>query len=1140
MLIVTRTHGCVCAVIIPKSSYRYCFRHLPTVQVLVLFSRDHLHRVSLLVQPEQCEMKQPSRIPLGSALAHRWRKHFRSEETLPRCVVASLLKQTIAEASLTRCEGRKSILASRNHSLAVWSTLNRHYVNWRNCIALLKAQLAWLRPPQRDFVRCTLKAAPQSWTQLLLLMTYAWHLGDDLLSVSARLMAAETIVQFATLVQIAVSERPQLNGVLPVSSQALMHCYEIGRISPEVALNCCLTLALANPEKVSRLVKERLAFGYSMLYVARGHWSTALSFLSTSRDVRPSAKRLFALHTARLTQWEKAARNLKPMNPQFVVSAITYAPHWLFALRAYEAWRSSEASHALLSRRDFLLAAGWEVSLGLCSSNRVRSYAVLRPILDMIPREHPRRLQLYTDAIQATEKMYPGTLTRRAFRLVRSGCWSEAIGLLSGCRYYDVALPLVPYTQSTALPHQLLAYEEAVHRVKMSAGPFVAFSSQERLAVALHGDWNELKVGDDDARLNSLLLSRITASCRNVRHAECGDVQCFTFQSREVTRAVCRAASRKVRKYFAHVIPPELREHHFGTEKFDVPEPVSSGRYTAFLHNDIVINNEGECNVLCAMVVEHLRVSGNLTEQAFLREIAHCLAAGRVQLPDTLHHELPLAVLQAATHFHRLNASATVRIALKTPSHLLLTCSSALEKSIDALVLTKRWERAIVLLQQARQPYPEASANLAYAAPRAEATKILKALWRCNPQNHWALLLLDLLSGDVRLVVDELRMCFTRMKFGGCSKETYRRRRLFGACCALLQSSQSMCAIVRATNTSLFCALDVDEHGLQRLIDALTWEKALIAISDISENNEVVDELWLLAFCAKPRVPLHAICKVAMLFRYNAVLHSVFVCYLSVEQNDLAAAVKAIARYQALVLAEYGRNSVSMRLLVLLMRNTLQHFDNEIWAKSSLWGLTRHMFNCVVEQLGMADLGRAGRKCIPAALGGDRPFSCLLVFGFLYQKLSRIAQVPIPARVTSRLLQCAAVEANDYRAAFYFFKSLAKPSDRERSLLVFAMRDVEDAMTLLVSSGKFVHSRPDQVILWSDPYLGEKRWCVALELLAQSSLPYDQLASLCSKWTWGEALRALELLRRTQDSSPEAQTCAAILLCSMGVGSAPS
>ncbi|CBH10384.1 hypothetical protein, conserved [Trypanosoma brucei gambiense DAL972] len=1084
-------------------------------------------------------MRCSARIFCDDTLLRQWKKHLTEGQPLTKGDAFRLMRRTLNETQRAEQQQRLSFLASKGNSTTVWKALARHNITWRNSLTLMDAQLAAFSPSRREFVCSRLGPTSRLWMQLPHVIVGAWQTEDDMLAVFNRLLASETIVQFASIVLAAIRERPQLGGVLPVVSCVLLHCYELGGKQPDTALSCCRLLALVGPEKLPRSEREVLAFRYAMLYATQGQWSVALSVVNAAHEVRPSAKRLLWLHTSRIVQWIKAIECLHPVEPSFVASSIEYAPNWLCALRTYERWRSRDAAQALLIRKDCISAVGWEASLHFCSQNGVDSYGILRPILSMVPGDHPQRMQILTDATRATgESMYAGTLSRRAFKLAQRGEWAEAIGLLCGCRYYDVALPLAPYaSRGAALPHELLAYEGALCRVNLPGGLQAPVSFEEQLAVALHGDWRQLKNVHDNARLKSLMLARSEPklSPKSPILEESSEIQCFTFQSEELSRLVCLSASSKVQQYFVQVIPRELRKHHFGLRRRGGLKPVSPDRYAKFLSgNDIVTDGEG-CNALCAIVVEHLRLTNKLSGEAFLREVSRCLASGKVQLTAGLRHEFSLAVLRATPHFGRLDATLSSRIALTTPLHYLTAHAVALESCMSALVLTGQWERAIVIMQRTKPPYPESSAALAYVAPRHLALNVVKLLWRGNPQDRWTLVLQDLLHGDTRFATDELVISASRTKFSNGRKDVQWRRRVLGACCALLQSSQSMHDVMQTAKLSTLCALDVDEHGLQRLLRVLSWEQALTAISDLSENNEVIDEHWLLIACMKPHIPFDAVSKGVSLFPYSFLLNTVRVYYQAVEEKSLVTAVKAVYRYQMLVMKEYRADATYLRPLVTLLKGLLLHYDGERWSDTTVWPLVRRLFNHIVEGFGMTQLGREGRRGVPVALREDKPLHALLIIGLLYHHLSRVMQMPIPANITSHLLRSAAYGTNDYNAALYFFKSLKHPNIYERSLLVFALRDVDDAMTLLLRAGRFVHDRPEQALLWSDSRRGSDRWLLSIELLSQSPPPRGKLLDLCRGWTWAEALRVMELLRRIMGTSPEAKMYAELVReCHLG------
>ncbi|KEG10633.1 hypothetical protein DQ04_03481030 [Trypanosoma grayi] len=1076
-------------------------------------------------------MRRTTRLRGGADLLTRWRANLGGGQTLSRESALQLMQETVDEAH-TSADGRKKpLLATRRHSVMIWKSLGQHHIPWADCLGLLEAQLAAVSPAQRRFLQDSL-ADEKQLGRLPHLVIAMWQHLADLSAVYAHLMAAETIVRFASLVQIAVRERPQLGGVLPVTPCVLMRCYELGKAQPEVALECCRGLALVNAETVPRREKEALALAYAMLHANSGCWSMALSVVNAAREVRPSAKRLFWLYTKRTSQWEKALSSTQPVERQVVVESIKHAPGFSCALKVYEKWESHEAAVALLARPDCISAMGWEAALRLCHKAHVCTYSILRHILAGIPADHPQLMQLHTSTIRlGGDSMYAGTLTRRAHTFIKKSQWSEAIGLLCGCRYYDVALPLAPHVpRGVALPHELLAYEEAVHRAKMSLTPANAAFFEEKLAVALHGDWTQLKELPDNARLHSLILARRARDpCGTEGVKDSSGVQCFTFHSEELSRLVCLRADRKAQRYFMQVIPSVLRLHHFGTECIPEPEPDARGQYVDFFLSDNVVSGRESCNALCAMLVRHLQTSGKLTELAFLREIAKCLAAGKVRLAAADRHELPLAVLRAATHFHRANAAMTARIAISTPSQHLTAHTEALESSMNAFVLNGQWERAISLIQRTKRPYPESFGSVAYVVPHAEARKILRLIWKDNAESRWLLLLQDLLHGDVRLAQDELASVSSVVWTSRDSKRTQWRRRVLGACCALLQSSESMCMVVRAAKTSAFSSLDVDEHGLTRLLRVLPWELAVTAVTDLQERGEVVEELWILAVCTKPSIPLDSIKKLVAWLPYSTLLHAVLVYQEAGGQGDLCMAVKAIARYQTVMLTEYWSSDAYLRPFVLLLKDVLLRFDDEAWERISLWPIVRRMFNKIVEESRFTHLGRKGRNSIPLALREDGPCAAQMITGFLYHQLSRTLQVPISASITSRLLRSVALRTSDHQSALHFFKSLKHPSDEERRLLVFALRDTDDAMTVLLNTGRFVRPRPDQVLLWSDQRLGEERWRESLKLLSQSPPPEEQLTQLCSGWTSAECLHALELLRRTHGSSPEAEPYVALV-----------
>ncbi|PBJ69074.1 hypothetical protein BCY84_20556 [Trypanosoma cruzi cruzi] len=1061
-------------------------------------------------------------------LLSHWKMYFHSGQKLTRRAALQLLQKTVDAARSSANGPGNSPLATKRNSEMIWKTIARHNVHWADCLALMKVQWAVLSPDQRHFIQEAFTCSG-SGHHLPCLMADVWHPATDLSSVYARLLVSETIVQFAIVVYAAVRERPHLGNVLPVTPQVLLRCYFLGRSQPEVALQCCRVMALSSTKDISRIEREALAFEYIMLHAKKGQWSVALSVLNSSREIRPSAKRLFRLYTFQASQWLRAIASVVPMEPHNVAEAITHAPHWSYALRTFERWESAEAICALLARPDCVAAMGWEVSLRLCAEARVNSYSLIRFIFTTVPSSCPQLMQLHATAIRpAGEVMYSGTLTRRAYKFVQSGCWAEAIGLLCGCCYYDVALPLALYAPpGFALPHSLLKYEEAVHRIKLSTIVSADASFEEQLAVALHGDGTRLKNLHTNNRLRSLILAQRLLSPNAAGKAMDGaeeercEVQCFTFQSEKISRLVCRSAGIKAQRYFMQVIPRVLRRHHFGVEEIPASELYTSERYMTFRSSNEIVSEREACNMLCAMVVEHLRASGKLTGQVFLREIAHCLASGKVRLAAADCHALPLAVLRAATYFHRLDAVVTTRIALSTPSQHLMTHPEALERGMNALVLTGRWQRAISLLQRTKRPYPESFAVVAYAAPRSLAIKALNMLWKDHAKSQWVLLLQDLIQGDVRLAQEELIQCSSRINSHVDEEKILWRRRVLGACCALLQSSDSMQYVVRAANIFSFCSLDVDEHGLQRILPLLSWNQALTAIRDLKERGEVVEEHWALLVCTKPSISLDVARKIISWFPYSFLLNSVFLHQYAVVHGDLVTSIKAMARYHALVITEYRRCLTYLRPFLVFLKNALHQFDDEAWKKASVWSLVRRLFNQVVEDPKFVHWGRQGRKSIPFSLREEGPLAALFIVGFLYHRLSRALQMPVPAAIMSRLLRSAALSTNDSQCALYFFKSLKQPNDVERSLLVFALRDCDDAMTVLLNTGRFIGPRPDQVLLWSDPGLGSEKWLEAIKLLSQSPPSQERLERLCANWTKEESLRTLKLLQRTHGNSAE-------------------
>ncbi|ESS68781.1 hypothetical protein TCDM_02496 [Trypanosoma cruzi Dm28c] len=228
-----------------------------------------------------------------------------------------------------------------------------------------------------------------------------------------------------------------------------------------------------------------------------------------------------------------------------------------------------------------------------------------------------------------------------------------------------------------------------------------------------------------------------------------------------------------------------------------------------------------------------------------------------------------------------------------------------------------------------------------------------------------------------------------------------------------------------------------------------------------------------------------------------------------------------MARYHVLVITEYRRCLTYLRPFLVFLKNALHQFDDEAWKKASVWSLVRRLFNQVVEDPKFVHWGRQGRKSIPFSLREEGPLAALFIVGFLYHRLSRALQMPVPAAIMSRLLRSAALSTNDSQCALYFFKSLKQPNDVERSLLVFALRDCDDAMTVLLNTGRFIGPRPDQVLLWSDPGLGSEKWLEAIKLLSQSPPSQERLERLCANWTKEEALRTLKLLQRTHGNSAE-------------------
>ncbi|ORC93780.1 uncharacterized protein TM35_000016570 [Trypanosoma theileri] len=1057
----------------------------------------------------------------GKGLLHRWKVCLHGKEELTKEEVLQLMQETAKEAQSSENKREKSLLGKRTHSMLIWKALEKYNISWSNCLKLIEAQLHALPLAQRKFIEDGLKDV-ESWHSLPHTMVELWHFEEDLSSVYSRLLEARTIVQFASLLHAAVGERPQLGGILPVTPEVLLRCYELGKDQPEVALQCCQILALANAEVVSRLKKETLAFAYAMLHAERGQWSVALSVLNATREVRPSAKRLFWVHAFRLNQWKVALTTVNSMQPKEVADAITYAPHWLCALRTFERWNSPESAQALLTRADYIQNVGWEKALSLCAANRVYAYSVLRPIIASIPNKHPQRMQLYADAIApSSESMYAGTLTRRAYKYVQNGEWEQAIGLLCGCRYYDVVLPLVPYaSRGAALPHELLSYEEAVHRIKISHHSMRAVTFEEQLAIALHGDWTQLQNVKENARLRSLLLA-----CR-ANHISCTKkteenegIQCFMFQNEKFSKLVCLAADKKAQRYYIQVIPRALRQHHFGTLRISENESTNDEDYLKFLSSDYIISKGEECNTLCAMVVQYLRKGGELMAHTFFREIARCLAMGKISLKAADRYELSLAVLKSAKYFHRMDSATTARMALSIPTQHLTTNTDALEISINGLILNGQWERAISLFQRVNQPYPEFFTNLVYVTPSSVSRKVLKLLWKDNLESRWVLLVQDLFHGDTRLAQDELKSFNSQIKGFRIQKQVQQRRRVLGACCALIKTSQSMHSLVRSANISSFSSLDVDEHGLQRLLQVLSWEQALTALSDLVENGEIVEEHWAILVCGKPSVSLEAVKKVVSYCPYSPLLHAVLIHKEAIENNDLLTSVKALLRFQTLVFTEYKAYMGYLRPFVLFLKDVLQHFPDEFWKNDSLWSIVRRIFNQTVENDKFSFIAREGRKGIPMPLRKEGGLAALFIIGFVYQALSRVLQFPISASITSRLLRSAALNTSDSQSALYFFKSLRKPTDYERSLLVFALRNNEDAMTILLNTGRFVRPRPDQVLLWSDQQLGEERWRVAIELLSESPPQQDLLVKLCAGWTWAENLRTLELLRRTHGNS---------------------
>ncbi|KAH9577599.1 hypothetical protein LSM04_008994 [Trypanosoma melophagium] len=1077
-------------------------------------------------------MRRSIRLWQGKDLLHRWKLCLNGKQELTREEILQLMQETVKEAQPSENRRDKSLLGKRTQSMLIWKTLDKHKMNWSSCLMLMEAQLQALPLPQRKFMEDGFKDL-QSWHRLPHSMVELWNFEEDLSNVYSHLLEARTIVQFASLLYAAVRERPQLGGVLPVTPQVLLQCYKLGKGQPEVALKCCQILSLANVEVISRLKKETLAFAYAMLHAERGQWGVALSVLNSTREVRLSAKRLFWAYAFRISQWKLALTTVKSMKPQQVADAITHAPNWLCALRTFERWNSPESAQALLTREDYIYSVGWETALSLCAATRVHAYSVIRPIIVSIPEKHPQRMQLYADAIApASESMYAGTLTRRAYKYVQNGEWEQAIGFLCGCRYYDVAGPLVPYaSRGAALPHGLLLYEEAVYRIKISHHLVRGITFEEQLAIALHGDWTQLQEVKDNARLRSLILACRTnhISSTKERNEDTDEIQCFMFQNEKFSKLVCLAADKKLQRYYIQVIPRALRQHHFGTLSISEIESNHEEDYLKFLSSDYVISKGEDCNTLCAMIVQCLRKHGDLIGERFFREIARCFAMGKISLKAVDRYELSLAVLRSAKQFQRMDAAITARMALSIPTQHLTANSEALEISMNGLILNGQWERAISLFQRVNRPYPENFTSLVYVTPRPVSMKILKLLWKDNLESRWVLLVQDLFHGDTRLAQDELKSCTSLGKGLRIQKQVQLRRRILGACCALLKTSQSMHSVVRAANISSFSSLDVDEHGLQRLLQVLSWEQALIALSDLAENGEVVEEYWALLVCGKRSVSLNAVKKVVACCPYSPLLYSVLIHSEAVANKDILTAMKALLRFQTLVFTEYQTNMNYLRPFVLFMKNILQHFADEVWKNDSLWSVVRRIFNQTVEDVKFSFLAREGRKRIPLPLRKEGELAALLIIGFIYQSLGRVLQLPIPAFITSRLLRSAALETRDSQSALYFFKSLKHPTDYERSLLVFALRSEEDAMTILLNTGRFVRPRPEQVLLWSDQQLGDERWRVAIELLSESPPQQDRLVKMCAGWTWAETLRTLELLRRTHGNSSVAAPYVALV-----------
>ncbi|KPA82471.1 hypothetical protein ABB37_03532 [Leptomonas pyrrhocoris] len=566
------------------------------------FSRQHYVKSSLVLC---CNAGSK---PLTDALLRCWREMRAAAPASATASTASLLDETLTHlqvtAPVTTTELTSSssavptLFSSPEDAQIVWNVVQRQRVSWRAALQLLPWQLQEMSAAQRSFVSRRVASSPWHVAHIVLA---AGDVVDDarLVQTYGALKRATYMVEFARLISAALRERPSLpEGLLPVPYGVMLHGYELGRRSPQdaaMALKLSQHLTLLGRSALSRSAEERLVLGHACLEGQAGNWAAALEVVARSRAVRLSIRKGFERFV------QATPREVPTPSPESGLSSISSSRDNASSFPSSAFGSSAEEAG---TQRDSTWLSACQAFLAQPPDRQ--TYAEAHSLLATLPKERTERPDFVVLAVEvlrhAARRMYAGSLTRRLVSSTKKAEWGFALSLASAARYYDMAVPLLPFLpQGTELPLDLKDFLSTTQRIEGnvddsdSAGSSLPpltraaaekLSYPQALAYALKGDavtrqtllsccpqsqslsplrsllLAARRAADDAAATNAAASGVVSSD--EAEEESMSDVDCCTFQSSSLSQLVCAAASEKRQRYFYKVIPASARAHHFG------------------------------------------------------------------------------------------------------------------------------------------------------------------------------------------------------------------------------------------------------------------------------------------------------------------------------------------------------------------------------------------------------------------------------------------------------------------------------------------------------------------------------------------------------------------------------------------------